>query len=81
MVECLFGGENMTLQPRRVDSLGLAYGFTTQALVYRMNRHEGKLTGLAAFGEPSVSLVKSSPPLNFSPNTCLKESESNKPKP
>ena len=54
-LECLFGGENMTLQPRRVDSLGLAYGFTTQALGYRMNRHEGKLTGLAAFGEPSVA--------------------------
>ncbi|PIW29825.1 MAG: hypothetical protein COW30_03975 [Rhodospirillales bacterium CG15_BIG_FIL_POST_REV_8_21_14_020_66_15] len=52
-LECLFGGENMTLQPRRVDSLGLAYGFTTQALGYRMNRHEGKLTGLAAFGEPA----------------------------
>ena len=52
-LDCLFGGENMTLQPRRVDSLGLAYGFTTQALGYRMNRHEGKLTGLAAFGEPA----------------------------
>jgi carbamoyltransferase len=52
-LDCLFGGENMTLQPRRVDSLGLAYGFTTQALGYRMNRHEGKLTGLAAFGEPT----------------------------
>lgn len=52
-LDCLFGGENMTLQPRRVDSLGLAYGFTTQALGYRMNRHEGKLTGLAAFGEAS----------------------------
>ena len=52
-LSCLFGGEDMTLKPRRVDSLGLAYGFTTQALGYRMNRHEGKLTGLAAFGEPS----------------------------
>ncbi len=49
---CLFGGEDQTLKPRRVDSLGLAYGFATQALGYRMNRHEGKLTGLAAFGEP-----------------------------
>ncbi|MEK9673528.1 MAG: carbamoyltransferase C-terminal domain-containing protein [Rhodospirillaceae bacterium] len=52
-LHCLFGGEEQTLKPRRVDSLGLAYGFTTQALGYRMNRHEGKLTGLAAFGQPS----------------------------
>lgn len=50
---CLSGGEDETLRPRRVDSLGLAYGFTTQALGYRMNRHEGKLTGLAAFGQPT----------------------------
>jgi len=52
-LDCLHGGEEMTIRPRRVDSLGLAYGFTTQALGYRMNRHEGKLTGLAAFGEPA----------------------------
>ena len=35
-------------------SLGLAYGYVTEALGFRMNRHEGKLTGLAAYGEPDV---------------------------
>jgi len=52
---CLFGDDRWLARKRRVDSLGLAYGFTTQALGYRMNRHEGKLTGLAAFGEPVLA--------------------------
>jgi len=34
------------------DSIGLAYGGITQALGYKICRHEGKLTGLAAYGEP-----------------------------
>ncbi len=50
----LFGDDRWLLRPRRVDSLGLAYGYTTQALGYRMNRHEGKLTGLAAYGQPTL---------------------------
>ena len=37
-----------------VGSLGLAYGFVTEALGWRMNRHEGKLTGLAAHGTPTL---------------------------
>jgi carbamoyltransferase len=52
---CLFGDDRWLAPKRRVDSLGLAYGFTTQALGYQMNRHEGKLTGLAGFGQPSVA--------------------------
>jgi carbamoyltransferase len=52
---CLFGDDRWLARKRRVDSLGLAYGFTTEALGYRMNRHEGKLTGLAAFGEPVLA--------------------------
>jgi len=52
---CLFGDDRWLARKRRVDSLGLAYGFTTQALGYRMNRHEGKLTGLAAFGQPVLA--------------------------
>jgi len=51
---CLFGGDENLLKARRVDSLGLAYGYATQALGYRMNRHEGKLTGLAAYGKPTL---------------------------
>ncbi len=50
----VFGDDRWLLQPRRVESLGLAYGYMTQALGFRMNRHEGKLTGLAAFGEPTL---------------------------
>ncbi len=36
------------------DSMGQAYGAMTEALGYRRQRYEGKLTGLAAFGEPDV---------------------------
>ncbi|SMN11010.1 Nodulation protein NolO  len=36
------------------DSIGFAYGAMTRALGYQRNRHEGKLTGLAAFGEPTI---------------------------
>ncbi|UCH52308.1 MAG: hypothetical protein JSW09_06645, partial [Pseudomonadota bacterium] len=49
----LYGGDDGLLAPMRIDSLGLAYGYATQALGYRINRHEGKLTGLAAYGAPS----------------------------
>ena len=51
-LETLYGGDECLLEPMRVDSLGLAYGYATQALGFRINRHEGKLTGLAAYGEP-----------------------------
>jgi carbamoyltransferase len=48
----LYGGDEGLARPQRIDSLGLAYGFATQALGFRINRHEGKLTGLAAYGRP-----------------------------
>jgi len=51
----LYGGDECFTAPARIDSLGLAYGYATQALGWRINRHEGKLTGLAALGEPSVA--------------------------
>ena len=38
--------------PFPADSIGIAYGMMTKALGYKINRHEGKLTGLAAYGEP-----------------------------
>ena len=53
-IETLYGDDSCLLEPQRIDSLGLAYGYATQALGYRMNHHEGKLTGLAAYGEPSL---------------------------
>ena len=48
----LYGGDECFSGPVRIDSLGLAYGYATQALGWRINRHEGKLTGLAALGQP-----------------------------
>ena len=53
-IETLYGGDEELLRPLRIDSLGLAYGYATQALGFRINRHEGKLTGLAAYGKPSA---------------------------
>jgi carbamoyltransferase len=51
-IKCLYGGDDTLLVPRSIDSLGLAYTFTTEALGFTPIRHEGKLTGLAAYGEP-----------------------------
>ena len=50
----LYGGDGDIKNPYPVDSIGLAYGFMTQALGYKINRHEGKLTGLAAYGNPTL---------------------------
>jgi carbamoyltransferase len=36
-------------------SLGFLYSEVTRALGYRPNRHEGKITGLAAYGNPNVA--------------------------
>ncbi|MCW5699622.1 MAG: hypothetical protein KIT00_07260 [Rhodospirillales bacterium] len=52
--DTVYGDDSSLLGDIPVDSLGLAYGYATQALGYRLNRHEGKLTGLAAYGEPAV---------------------------
>jgi carbamoyltransferase len=51
-IETLFGGDEELTRPVRIDSVGLAYGYATQALGFRINRHEGKTTGLAAWGKP-----------------------------
>ena len=48
----LYGSKDDLLKPINIDSVGLAYGFATQALGFKINRHEGKLTGLAAWGNP-----------------------------
>jgi carbamoyltransferase len=53
-IKTLYGGSDCLLAPLRIDSLGLAYGYATQALGWKINRHEGKLTGLAAYGQPSL---------------------------
>ena len=51
----LYGGEENLLQPYPTDSLGHAYGTVTAALGFIPGRHEGKLTGLAAFGRPAAA--------------------------
>ena len=55
-IKTLLGGDEEILRPSQdnVCSVGLVYGKMTEALGYKMNRHEGKLTGLAAFGKPAV---------------------------
>lgn len=52
-IDTLFGGDEMLFGPHPVSSLALVYGFATLALGYKINRHEGKLTGLAAHGKPA----------------------------
>src|SRR5262249_43858030 len=55
-LDCHFGDDRWLLQrgPRR-SSLAWAYGFATKICGFTMFRHEGKLTGLAAFGEPKLA--------------------------
>jgi carbamoyltransferase len=53
--EVLFGDDAKLHAPFPAHSLGNLYGFFTQALGFMMDRHEGKLTGLAAFGEPRAA--------------------------
>jgi len=48
----LFGDDDALLEPYGGGSVALAYGIVTQAVGFRMLRHEGKITGLAASGEP-----------------------------
>jgi carbamoyltransferase len=50
----VYGGEECLLVPPPVDSLGWAYAHATAALGFIPFRHEGKLTGLAAFGKPTL---------------------------
>jgi carbamoyltransferase len=51
----LWGGDEAFARGAAIDSLGLAYGFATEAVGFRMNRHEGKVTGLAALGRPVLA--------------------------
>lgn len=45
--------ETLRKEPQNgAASVGLAYAFATELCGFIPNRHEGKLTGLAAFGEP-----------------------------
>jgi carbamoyltransferase len=50
----LYGDDRWLGRKQAEGSMGFAYGFVTEALGWKMARHEGKLTGLAAFGEPTL---------------------------
>ena len=50
----LYGDDRWLRENDATGSLGLAYGCFTEALGWKINRHEGKLTGLAAYGEPTL---------------------------
>jgi carbamoyltransferase len=52
---CYFGDDRWLLAPHAGNSLAHAYAFATAACGFRMLRHEGKLTGLAAYGEPTLA--------------------------
>jgi carbamoyltransferase len=55
-LECHFGGDEwLTVRRAPRNSLATAYGLATKAAGFRMWRHEGKLTGLSAHGEPTVA--------------------------
>jgi len=51
----IYGGDECLLTPQPFESLGHAYETVTGALGFIPRRHEGKLTGLAAFGKPIVA--------------------------
>ncbi len=50
----LYGDDRWLCRGDDSGSLGLAYGSFTEALGWKINRHEGKLTGLAAYGQPTL---------------------------
>jgi carbamoyltransferase len=54
-LQTLYGGEECLVQPLPVDSVAYAYMAMTAALGFIPLRHEGKLTGLAAFGQPILA--------------------------
>jgi carbamoyltransferase len=51
-IKTIYGGDECLFTDKPIDSLGRAYSAATLALGFRMDRHEGKLTGLAALGKP-----------------------------
>jgi carbamoyltransferase len=51
----IYGGEECLVQPLPVDSVAHAYAAMTGALGFTPLRHEGKLTGLAALGQPVLA--------------------------
>ena len=51
-IDCSYGDDRLLLGPHPLNSLGRAYEMVTVALGFRSMHHEGKVTGLAAYGKP-----------------------------
>src|SRR5262249_26855886 len=54
-LKTLYGGDECLLTPLPIDSIAYAYMTMTDALGFIPLRHEGKLTGLAAYGQPILA--------------------------
>lgn len=54
-LDCHFGDDQFLLRNMGATSIGQAYSFATEICGFRKLRHEGKLTGLAAYGEPTLA--------------------------
>jgi carbamoyltransferase len=54
-LKTIYGREECLLTPLPIDSIAYAYMIMTEALGFTPLRHEGKLTGLAAYGEPVLA--------------------------
>jgi carbamoyltransferase len=52
---CHFGDDRFLLKKLAANSIGQAYSFATALCGFTKLRHEGKLTGLAAYGEPTLA--------------------------
>lgn len=50
------GKETVLHRETTIDSLGYFYGRITHLLGFKANRHEGKITGLSAYGNPEHAL-------------------------
>jgi carbamoyltransferase len=48
----IYGGDESRYLALPVDSLAQLYAVTTEVLGFKANRHEGKVTGLSAMGQP-----------------------------
>jgi carbamoyltransferase len=54
-LECYYGDDRWYVQTLKETGIASAYAYATVACGFRMLRHEGKLTGLAAYGKPKLA--------------------------
>jgi carbamoyltransferase len=54
-LECHYGDDRWLTRTLKETGLASAYGYATVACGFKMLRHEGKLTGLSAYGEPKLA--------------------------